>query len=700
MTNKHSIALALGLLALVATHTPAQDLISNGSFEIPVHPGNGDIFASDPGFTLPGWNWIGSNVFVEYGVHFIDEIPPRLEVRYADGRQALCLFDNGLGGAQISQPFNAVPGQNYVLTFAQADASMGSATVSAVTVTIGSPAPVQRTFSRTNDPAGYTVKNWHFTATNEQLVLQIVNTTTNGFPELSPFLDSISIVPASLLLVGTNMSVPSGTGNFGQFPRGPGVWGKNFVFFGAGPDYQQGIYGMIPQDPVHPQDPIKIADLNTPIPGGTGNFLRFSGLGGTPGGYPQDPIIPTDPTISGNYVVFAGFGDNNQQGIYAWPVDPIYPGDPVKLADLNTPMPPDGVDNFGLFISSSEWPPDPCISGNTVAFYGAGPNTMGIYTATLDGALTRIADNTTPTPGNTEGDHFISFYTYRPDPFISGNSVVFSAYSSNGSNGTTPGVYLSTDGVLSRVADNTVEDPEGTGNFSQFERLDNFPGGPQVSSGNVLFWAHTTDNGEGLYLKWPPDPIGGLIANTQTPIPGGSGNFTGFTSMSLSVDTVAFVGLGNDGQMGIYVAHPVDPMIPTDPYYPVDPMYKVIDLNDMLDGKTLTGLNLSRTGLDRDHNLLAFGATFSDGTQGLYTLNVFTGLRIASLAKIGSEMLLTFTSQVGHNYTVQNRADLASGSWSNLLTQIPGSPSLTQTIILSKKGFVAPQQFFRIEQEP
>jgi hypothetical protein len=502
---------------------------------------------------------------------------------------------------------------------------------------------------------------------------------------------AVEIGQAPAWLTGTNMSVPNGSGNFGQLPRGPGVWGGNFVFFGAGPDFQQGIYGMHPPDPIFPTDPWKIVDLNTPIPGGTGNFLRFSGLGGTPGGYPSDPIVPVDPIVSGNHVVFAGFGDNNQQGIYAFPVDPQHPVDPQKIVDLNTPIPPDGVNNFGLFITDSLWPPDPCISGNTVAFYGAGPNTMGIYTATLDGALTRIADTTTLTPGNTEGDHFISFYTYRPDPFISGNNVVFSAYSSNGSNSTTPGVYLSTAGALSRVADNTMGNPEGTGNFSQFERLDNFPGSPQVSSGNVLFWAHTTDGNEGLYLKWPSDPMK-IIANTQTPIPGGSGNFTGFTSMSLSVDTVAFVGLGSGGQMGIYVAHPQDPL------YPVDPMYKVIDLNDMLDGKTLTGLNLSRTGLDRDHNLLAFGATFSDGTQALYTLNVFTGLRITSLARAAADLQLTFTSQVGNSYTVQSRADLASGSWSNLLTQIPGSPSLTQTIILSN-ACAAPQQFFRIEQE-
>ena len=92
-----------------------------------------------------------------------------------------------------------------------------------------------------------------------------------------------------------------------------------------------------------------------------------------------------------------------------------------------------------------------------------------------------------------------------------------------------------------------------------------------------------------------------------------------------------------------------------------------------LDGKTITGLNLSRTGLDRDHNLLAFGATFSDGTQGLYTLNVFTGLRITSAVRTGADLQLSFTSQVGHSYTVQSFTYLVNGSLPG-----PGVPATPQ----------------------
>jgi len=53
---------------------------------------------------------------------------------------------------------------------------------------------------------------------------------------------------------------------------------------------------------------------------------------------------------------------------------------------------------------------------------------------------------------------------------------------------------------------------------------------------------------------------------------------------------------------------------------------------------TMRKVSVSRAGLDRDRNLLAFGTTFDDGTQGLYKINVFTGLRVTSMAKVGADL--------------------------------------------------------------
>jgi len=77
--------------------------------------------------------------------------------------------------------------------------------------------------------------------------------------------------------------------------------------------------------------------------------------------------------------------------------------------------------------------------------------------------------------------------------------------------------------------------------------------------------------------------------------------------VSLSSTDVAFLGFGAAGQQGIYDL--------TD-----GSLVKVVDLTDVLDGRSITGFHLSRTGVVGD--LVAFQATFADGSQGIYTATV------------------------------------------------------------------------------
>ena len=73
-------------------------------------------------------------------------------------------------------------------------------------------------------------------------------------------------------------AIPGGTGNFtslhsptfSAIPAHPSVGGGDVVFFGRGSAGQQGVYAMHGSGP-----PIKLADLNTAIPDGTGNFTAF-----------------------------------------------------------------------------------------------------------------------------------------------------------------------------------------------------------------------------------------------------------------------------------------------------------------------------------------------------------------------------------------------------------------------------------------
>ena len=133
----------------------------------------------------------------------------------------------------------------------------------------------------------------------------------------------------SQLTAGTNTPIPGGSGNFTNFPAAPSLSGSNSTFYGAGAGGQQGIYAKISGAVT------KIADTTTAIPGGTGNFTTFtppnpitppspiisgdnvafraSGSGGQSGVYlkaPNDPcklvadLNTAIPNGSGNFIAF------------------------------------------------------------------------------------------------------------------------------------------------------------------------------------------------------------------------------------------------------------------------------------------------------------------------------------------------------------------------------------------------------------
>ncbi len=111
----------------------------------------------------------------------------------------------------------------------------------------------------------------------------------------------------------------------------------------------------------------KIADTNTPIPDGSGNF---TGIG--------------NPAISGGTVGFLGSGSGSQQGIYTGTGGTV-----AKIADTNT-LTPNGSGNFSGFSN-------PAISGGTVAFFGFGSGQQGIFTG-AGGTLSTVADTNTANP--------------------------------------------------------------------------------------------------------------------------------------------------------------------------------------------------------------------------------------------------------------------------------------------------------------
>ena len=130
---------------------------------------------------------------------------------------------------------------------------------------------------------------------------------------------------------------------------------------------------------------------------------------------------------------------------------------------------------------------------------------------------------------------------------------------------------------------------------------------PSIDNGAIAFLVQ----GNGIYLADLQDGSITPVALVGTPIPDGTGNFTGFDSDSPSQrdGIVAFRGFGPSGQEGIYASIGGS-------------LTKVIDLSDSLDGKTLTHLFLGYEAVSG--NQIAFAAQFADGSRGIYVAQAGT----------------------------------------------------------------------------
>ena len=455
---------------------------------------------------------------------------------------------------------------------------------------------------------------------------------------------------------GTSTPIPGGTGNFTSVGA-PSLSGTGVAFYGTGSGGQTGIYEGFPAAP------IKVADLNTAIPNGTGMFTAFTVNG-----------LPSSPAISGNNVAFFGSGSQGQQGIYSRINSTL-----IRVADTTTAI-PNGSGVFTAFFPGAPIvPPDPSISGNNVAFFGIGSGgQQGIY-AMMHSGLAKVADTGTTIPGGT--GYFVAF---QGGPVISGANVAFLGMGPSGQQG----VYLSVPiaGVYPPnpivVADTGTSIPSGTGHFTSFD-----PSGPitpAIIGQNVAFLGMGTAGQMGVYAQ--RNGLLAMVADLNTAIPAGIGNFMDFGPVSVSATDVAFLGTGSSGQEGIYDLTG-------------GRLVKVVDLNTVIDGKTITGLMFANTGLDGDP--LSYTATFSDGSQGIYTVNVaaepalvpprFVGPFISSSAGFVFNLALV-TNQ---NYRIQASTNLTA--WVDLTNILATSPTI-QSVDPAAANFS--RRFYRVISLP
>ena len=376
-------------------------------------------------------------------------------------------------------------------------------------------------------------------------------------------------------VVDNNTPIPGGRGNFNTF-YAPSLDNKSVAFFGLGNSNgglfpQQGVYATVDGSLE------VIADRTTPIPNGKGNFQFFS-----------------DPTLDNGSVAFIGSASLGtgevltQQGVYT-----NVGGSLNVVADWNTPI-PNGKRNFGFFSGNGL-----TLDNGSVAFGGSTGSVFpeGVYT-NLGGSLSVIADGNTLIPGGTG-----NFTSFGVAPTFDNGSVAFSGSRNVSLEPSQSGIYTNVGGSLSVIADRNTLIPGGTGNFTSLSE-------PIIDNGNVAFFGSRNVSLEpsqlGIYTN-----VGGslsVIADRNTPIPNGTGNFTSFGRLSFNKGNIAFVNpvyVSPNGSsfQGIYTTLGGE-------------LTKVIDTNDSLFGKTINSFSFGREGLSG--NQIAFAVTFSDRSQGIY----------------------------------------------------------------------------------
>jgi hypothetical protein len=172
------------------------------------------------------------------------------------------------------------------------------------------------------------------------------------------------------------------------------------------------------------------------------------------------------------------------------------------------------------------------------------------------------------------------------------------------------GIYRSDAGVLRKVVDHETPVP---GRAATFGFVDN----PVVENGVVAFGAVTsTYEPAGLYASVGDDLA--VLADVNTPVPGGQGLFSGFdTRLVLAGGSVAFMGADATGTSGIYVRRN-------------GVVHKVISDTDTLDGNAVGFLRMATgescdfyfctlgygAGFDGRH--VVFQVSFADGSTAIY----------------------------------------------------------------------------------
>jgi len=364
----------------------------------------------------------------------------------------------------------------------------------------------------------------------------------------------------------------------------------------------------------------KIADTGTAIPSGTGNFGNYAGS--------FFDAFSVAPSIAGTNVAF--FGRNSfGRGIYRYNGNALSntttTGFLTNVADRNTPVPGGGTSSNFVFFGNA-----PAISGSNVVFFG-GTNSLdeGIFLSS-DGLLSSVANKRIRIPGLRDFIVGISNFVITNTNFVIlttnflaetnfNNLTCFDVSGASvallGDNSFWGGCYLFSGGILTNVADVLTTVPGKTNNFATL-------GCPSISSTNVVFFGGTNNAVGGIHLFSGTPGSGALtnLADENTAIPSGTGNFTGFGATPVVSGTnVVFTGTNASGG-GVYLV--TLPLTGSS-------LSKVADRNTLIPSGTGSFTGFGQPVLSGAN--VAFFGTNATG-KGIYLFSSGTLSRVADLA--------------------------------------------------------------------
>jgi hypothetical protein len=362
----------------------------------------------------------------------------------------------------------------------------------------------------------------------------------------------------------------------------------------------------------------KIADTTTLIPSGTGTFISF-----------------TDAAYDGQNVLLLANGASGQAGVYLWNGSTL-----TALADVGSTI-PNGGGTFTGFSRIS-------IDAGNVAFVATGSMKDGVYT-TVGGGLRKVADVGTLMPGSTAS---FTQFTFSTDVAVDGSNVYFDAMGTDGASVFQEGVYRDTNGVLTSIVDRNTTIPDNGNKYIFFDDVD-------AQGGKVVFGGgRGSGGGNGIYttLGASSGPVR-TVMNTNTVVPGLTNPLATYSpnDARISGSNIAF-GAESSGSFshGLYlegsgVIEQVADSTITNPangskYSSIGNYYALSGSNVAFSGSSggPTGLFLKRdagvsTVLHTANSLdkkdisslsvygeslagekMVFGASFSDGSSGLY----------------------------------------------------------------------------------